>query len=117
MRLIEYRGIRVDNGEWVYGFYYHNGEVHGRHLIILQGIETEWVEIKPETLGEFTGETDRRNTKLYEGDVYWSAGETYTVEFHDGCFCCVTPNSIAKELLWVIVGEKNSELIGNIHEK
>jgi uncharacterized phage protein (TIGR01671 family) len=78
MRTIKFRGQRVDNGEWVYGylFYtsYSSADKFGLKPCIQvcdfdKMIYTASFEIIPETVGQFTGKKDRCNVDIYEGDV------------------------------------------------
>lgn len=68
MRDIEFRGKRVDNGEWVYGYLYvtHTGEyeigVYNKEL----NIERITYLVIPETVGQYTGRTDENGVKIFE---------------------------------------------------
>ena len=74
-----YRGKRKDNGEWVFGSLYKQTEFYGDPCVewyIITSTESleydqalEYHEVDPETVGEFTGMTDKNHKKIFEGDI------------------------------------------------
>lgn len=77
-KIIKFRGKRLDNNEWVYGYYF---ESHNYHFILpFDGIyETtaeaktvlcnlKAIEVAPETLGQYIEHEDRNNKEIYDGD-------------------------------------------------
>lgn len=87
MREILFRGKRADTGEWIEGYF---GQSIDSFIIQDYGLVAgrfEVFKVIPETLGQYTGLTDKNGKWIYEGDLLRdSAGFIHEVYFDDGCF-------------------------------
>lgn len=129
MREILFRGKRVDNSEWVEGFYvnvpeHYKPEMSGKSYIVSinNGL---FMEVVPETVGEYTGFTGK-NEKIFEGDIvrtsrYYYGNEIGVVRRGEynvysryvfGGYYCVDKTSALIE--WT--SSWRCEVIGNIHD-
>lgn len=124
MREIEFRGKRIDNGEWVYGnlmqfedsatFIFADERKGASTLTYAHFIINNMHAIDEKTLGQYTGVKDKNGKKIFEGDICWEEhNECYgVVKFEEGKFLYVWEN-IAEDL-WEVADD--IEICGNIHE-
>ena len=79
-REILFKAKRSDTGEWIEGFYGVKGgctdiETHVIMVSTLQSNVTipffyfEDINVDPETVCQFTGQTDKNGVKVFEGDI------------------------------------------------
>ena len=136
MREIKFRGFSKKHQQWLTGNYILN---RGAHFIApvdepADGKTWEDYEVDPDTVGQYTGLTDKNGREIYEGDVvecvswneYFSDGNGNTmepfrrkmhVEYMNGGFKMVEPMpEPMKDNAWDIICNGDIIIIGNIHD-
>ena len=136
MREILFRGKRADNGEWIEGAYspfnlnFFGEREEKPHIIIIsddKNIDGLWCEVIPETVGQYTGLTDKNGVKIFEGDIVRYGTNTdradnkeiYEVVFETRGGSRYFGIRISEIETWQFCFEvpaKLMEVIGNIHD-
>lgn len=124
MRKILFRGKRIGNGEWVYGVpVIAKDDIADKDIIVMVDNPNEIVpmeglalfeKVDPETVGQYTGLTDKNGKKIFEGDIIFDPElkENHIVMFDEGGFC--TEEMFLQ--FYLCFDEMEVEVIGNIHD-
>ena len=135
MREILFRAKRIDNGEWVSGYYVYD-YAHNAHFIFKNQLVCPNCindrridysvcdyEIDPDTLCQYTGIVDKNGKRIWESDIVsaWSEGKYATgmvKQRIDGLYI-IYPAYQHNEL-WGLCPDKNRktnvEVIGNVFD-
>ena len=127
MREILFRGKRKDNDEWVEGLLgycnFNHGVEKAIYVATRMGSITPY-RIKQETVGQYTGLTDKNDKKIFEGDIveftcrYTGNKGRAKIVFeafkwkYNGCYYGGNP------IVWLCINDTSIEfeIIGNIHD-
>ena len=129
----KYRGKRIDNGEWAYGYLkrYDDGAceimvsgerrltntINGKPFYSIYAVSPE---VDPETVGEITGVPDKNNTEICEDDVATFLWEDKLINmligYKDGQFLAFPLNYPEGWPLAIAFIKERLEVIDNIHD-
>ena len=116
MREILFRGKKIDNDEWTYGFYFeHSIDGQKYSYIKYQTFDEGFVtnEVVADTVGQFTGLCDKNGKKIFEGDIVESPNGTQGfIEWQNAE--CVFLVNIGDD--WQTMDDCPYEVIGNIYD-
>ena len=115
-REILFRGKRVKDGKWVEGLL--TKDIKG-HIRIQYNPRYFSVVVNPESVGQFTGMTDKNGTKIFEGDIvkeqYKAYERIYNVFWDEDYFVFRAKSKDYSYHLDEII-PSHCEVIGNVFE-
>ena len=131
MSEILFRAKRIDNGEWVEGYYLKTTlgkDIEPSDVIFVpfkinRSGQWGWIKVLPETLCQYTGMVDKNGNRIWENDIVsaWSEGKYATgmvKQRIDGLYI-IYPAYQHNEF-WGLCPDKNRktnvEVIGNVFD-
>lgn len=136
MREILFRGKRISNSKWVEGFMYsQHFPLEFRDDFYIRCYDTDYLVI-PETVGQYTGLTDKNGKRIFEGDILDVSSDVayggvavhrlgyFVVEFHNGCFMKSALDdpqlsffdNAKRKGLYHFISTDIHKIVGNIHD-
>jgi uncharacterized phage protein (TIGR01671 family) len=143
VREIKFRGKRVDTGGWIYGSLSIQHDECGSKVFLITEIRNDcrnltisgygnyspygnfgkYLYVDGNTIGQFTGLTDKNGKEIYEGDIVYSSETNYATGEDIGRGQIVYDDGFVGFVIWIYgntyLQSPNGdyiEVIGNIHD-
>ena len=119
-----FRGKEKDSGKWIYGDLRHISDGHGGYILCIvdntngRNNDVTGVEVLPETVGQYTGLTDKNGVRIFEGDIVSLVKHDsliYKVVYVPCRYELVNSKGVNCFVLDIYKSE-NIEVIGNIYD-
>lgn len=122
MRTFKFRAQDIASNKWLYGDIRH----HKNDVCIFEHGGNRGEQVKPETVGQFTGLVDKNGREIYEGDFINYDGSTWegVVQWHHNGYFFINdsygkkyPNCDRYRALGDMLDGRPLVVIGNIHDR
>jgi len=123
MRELKFRGIAkhpLDNKEMIIG--YGIITLPSKNIYLLNKDTGAWIEVIPETVGQYTGKKDRNGVEVYEGDIVKYSGHYFQGLYDKERIEIVKWSNDGLQWSWKLAGTGYNngpewcEVIGNTHQ-
>lgn len=119
MREISFRGKRLDNNEWEYGYLCRYGFAGKEKYYIIPYYASALYafEVDSETVEQFTGSDDKNEKGIFEGDICKYNNYIGLISFDEEKSMFIFTYGGDIEIDFSFISAKKLEVIGNIHDK